>query len=245
MVGTRLAAGQDLAAPAQSGSSDVTSIELPVHADGMDMAALGQIFGLWTTATAMSEAVCKEIGTLAAAAKTAPEEAWIAATGGSLGVDAWPDKLLRITAVDVETGHFEVHSKETGAPLHAAVASSCAVPGMFPPIGIGGRRYMDGGVRSGTSADAALDFAPEAALVIAPICAASAPIGAVAERAMNDEVAELRASGTQVGVIIPQAAEIAAFGDNLMDPAKAAAATQAGIERGRQAAKAEAGLWHA
>jgi NTE family protein len=241
MVGTRIAAGHDLGEAA--GDEAGEGIEIPLPDDGVDMNALGQIFGIWANATQMNDAVCKEIGTLAAGASTAPEAAWIAATGASLGVDDWPEKPLRLTAVDVETGQFEVHTKETGAPLHAAIASSCAVPGMFPPIEIGGRSYMDGGVRSGTSADAALDFAPDVVLVIAPICTATAPIGAVAERAMNDEVAELRAAGAQVAAIIPLEAEISAFGPNLMDPEHAETALQAGIERGRALAQAEAGIW--
>jgi NTE family protein len=35
------------------------------------------------------------------------------------------------------------------------VAASCAVPGVWPPVTINGRRYMDGGVRSLTNADVA------------------------------------------------------------------------------------------
>ncbi|MGO8728014.1 MAG: patatin-like phospholipase family protein [Streptosporangiaceae bacterium] len=34
-----------------------------------------------------------------------------------------------------------------------AVAASCAVPGVWPPVTIGGRRYVDGGVRSSDNAD--------------------------------------------------------------------------------------------
>ena len=40
-------------------------------------------------------------------------------------------------------------------PLALAVASSCALPGVFAPVTIGGHRYMDGGVRSVTNADLA------------------------------------------------------------------------------------------
>ena len=40
-------------------------------------------------------------------------------------------------------------------PLTDAVVASCAVPGIWPPVTIGGRRYMDGGVRSSDNADLA------------------------------------------------------------------------------------------
>ena len=39
------------------------------------------------------------------------------------------------------------------AGLVDAVAASCAVPGVWPPVTIGGRRYVDGGVRSSDNAD--------------------------------------------------------------------------------------------
>ncbi|MCH8167959.1 MAG: patatin-like phospholipase family protein, partial [Proteobacteria bacterium] len=74
----------------------------------------------------MTEETCAKIGALASAARTAEPAKWIASTGGSTGVEDWPRTELRLTAVDVKTGKFEVHSRLTGAPLAAAVASSCA-----------------------------------------------------------------------------------------------------------------------
>ena len=36
-----------------------------------------------------------------------------------------------------------------------AVGASCAVPGIWPPVTINGRRYIDGGIRSAANADLA------------------------------------------------------------------------------------------
>jgi NTE family protein len=46
-------------------------------------------------------------------------------------------------------------AKDSGVDLVDAVAASCAVPGVWPPVTIDGSRYIDGGVRSGTNADMA------------------------------------------------------------------------------------------
>ena len=244
IVGTRIAGGQDVGEPAPNAAPGDAPVRVPPTGEGgPDMAALGKIFGLWTSAAEMTQPLCAEIGGLASSARTTDEQTWVAATGGSTGVANWPTIDLRITAVDVETGAFELHTRDSGAPLDRAVASSCAVPGMFPPITIGGRRYMDGGVRSGTSADVVLDAEPDVALVIAPLCKATAGFGALCERAMNDEIAQLRALGARVCGVIPGDVEVAAFGGNLMDATHADAARQAGHAQGLALAENEAAIW--
>ncbi|RFA13656.1 phospholipase [Subtercola boreus] len=86
--------------------------------------------------------------------------------------EQWPEGELRITAVDAETGHFTVFDRDSDAELASAVAASCAVPGVFKPITIGGHPYMDGGMRSSTNADVAADCA--SILVIA--CSPEPPV---------------------------------------------------------------------
>ena len=60
----------------------------------------------------------------------------------------WPDRDLRITAIDIGTGELVAFDGTSGVELVDAVAASCAVPGAWPPVTIGERRYMDGGVGS-------------------------------------------------------------------------------------------------
>jgi NTE family protein len=239
IVGTRLAAGQDLREAAVG--SEV--IPVPYAEGGPDLDRLREVFGLWAAAGEMTEALCAEIGALALSARTADPEAWIDSAGRSPGVEAWPERTLRLTAVDAKTGRFAVHDRNAGATLPEAIAASCAVPGMFPPVPIAGRRYMDGGVRSGTNADVALDVQPTVALVIAPICSATAVFGPLAERCMNDEIERLGRAGTRVCSVIPGPVEVEAFGPNLMDPARTTAAREAGHARGRALAREEAAIW--
>ena len=67
----------------------------------------------------------------------------------------WPERRLFVTAVDAQTGTSVVFDNTSGVPLERAVAASCAVPGVFPAVEVGGRRYVDGGLRSIANADLA------------------------------------------------------------------------------------------
>ena len=78
-----------------------------------------------------------------------------AASSARPGGDAWPTRGFACTAVDAETGEFVVWNADSKVGLARAVASSCSVPGVYPPITINGRRYIDGGMRSGSNADLA------------------------------------------------------------------------------------------
>jgi NTE family protein len=102
-----------------------------------------------------TEALRAEIGAFALQAQTTPEESFIAGFGRTLGQAEWPTRAFTCTAVDTADGTFVVWNNESRVPLAHAVASSCAVPGIFPPITINGRRYMDGGMRSATNIDLA------------------------------------------------------------------------------------------
>ena len=94
-----------------------------------------------------------EIGAYALEAATIPEEACIGFFA-SVADMPWPAKYS-CTAVDAQNGRFVVLDRSTGTSLARGVASSCSVPGLFPPITINGRRYYDGGIRSATNFDLA------------------------------------------------------------------------------------------
>lgn len=55
--------------------------------------------------------------------------------------------------MDARTGEFAVFDSSGEASLVDAVGASCAVPGVWRPVTIGNRRFMDGGVRSIANAD--------------------------------------------------------------------------------------------
>jgi NTE family protein len=101
----------------------------------------------------------RRIGALALAAEkaglTPSEQERLDVIGERLAGTQWPDRQLLITAVDAGTGEFRTFDRDSGVSLLQAVAASCAVPGVYPPVTIDGRRYVDGGMRSAANADLA------------------------------------------------------------------------------------------
>ena len=186
-----------------------------------------------------SPALRAEIGAFALAAKTMPEEQFVASFG-SIAKDgeAWP-RGFACTAVDAEDGTFVVWEEMSGVPLGRAIASSCSVPGIFPPITIDGRRYIDGGMRSGTSFDLGKDY--DRVLAVAVISS----MGADIMRARVDaEIAALRATGTKIELIVPNAHCLEAFGPNLMDASRRGDVALAGVVQGRAEAARIATFWN-
>lgn len=238
MVGTRIAAGHDVRTPPER------ALKVPVPDGGPDLAALGRIFSHWSALTETTPQDCATIGAWAIDARTGPEAEWIAATGGSLGVPDWPGTALRLSTVDARSGARALWGGGDAVPLARAVAASCAVPGMFPPVELAGRLHIDGGVWSGTHADAAAAIAPDRVVVIAPITEGTAAFGPLADRALAAEVRVCEQAGARVVVVRPEAAEKAAFGPDLMSPAAAEKAAEAGIVRARGLAEGALAGWN-
>lgn len=105
-------------------------------------------------------------------------------------------------------------------PLADLVAASSAVPGLLAPHRVGGRRYVDGGVRSMASAD--LSAPADHLLVLAPLAGPMfGPAGRLAERVLRREMRDWRDRhpGGQLWLIRPNR-EIAALArrpDQLFD----------------------------
>jgi NTE family protein len=178
--------------------------------------------------------VRQEIGAFALAAPTMGEEAFIETFGKSfstLPVDAWPERGFACTAVDAETGAFQLWTKASGVGVVRAVASSCSVPGVYPPVTLNGRRYIDGGMRSSTNADMAAGH--ELVVVVAVrLGAAGGQLGERIAARFNEEVETLKDGGATVVTITPDEACVAAFGTNLMDFRRRPDAARAGLAQG-------------
>ena len=160
------------------------------------------------------------------------EPARLAAIAARLPRPEWPDRVLLIPAVDALTGELVVFDRESGVPLVEAVAASCAVPGVWPPVTIGARRYVDGGIRSMTNADLAKGSDRVLVLVPSP---ADAP-------RLADTVADETAAVKSL-VIWADEASVEAFGINPLSPSTRGPAARAGREVGRAQAEAVATLW--
>ncbi|MGW3859835.1 patatin-like phospholipase family protein, partial [Micromonospora arida] len=160
------------------------------------------------------------IGAMAVAARTPSEASRRAVIEARLPDREWPRRRLLITAVDASSGEFVVFDRDSGVSLVDAVGASCAVPGVWPPVTIGARRFVDGGMRSTVNADLAADA--RRVLVLAPTSAAFGPMPR-----LSAQVDALRAAGSRVVVLTPDAAARTAIGRNVLDPARRAGAARA------------------
>ena len=176
----------------------------------------------------------RRIGALALVADCVPEAERRLIIESRLPVHDWPERALVITAVDAADGEFVPFDRSSGAGLVDAVAASCAVPGVWPPVTIGGRRYIDGGVRSTINAD--LAHGHERVVVVAPF-------GVGLAGSIEHEVDALRDGGARVAVVTADVASAGAFGPNPLDPATRRPAAEAGRAQAASAVAAVAEVW--
>ncbi|MEU8011351.1 patatin-like phospholipase family protein [Micromonospora parva] len=176
------------------------------------------------------------IGAMALAARTPSEASQRAVIEARLPAREWPARRLLVTAVDATSGEFVVFDSDSGVSLVDAVGASCAVPGVWPPVTIGARRFVDGGMRSTVNAD--LAAGAQRVLVLAPTSAAFGPMPRLAA-----QVDALRAAGSRVVVVTPDAAARTAIGRNVLDPARRAGAARAGRTQAGEVADEVAALW--
>ena len=185
-----------------------------------------------------------EIGAWALTAQTMmSEEVWVANFARMVPNKAWPNRRYECTAIDTADGSLKVWNKDSGVEIERAVASSCAVPGIFPPVTIQGRRYMDGGMRSPTNADLAKGY--DTIVVVA--VTAGPRNNDMARRfgeILDNEVKLLRDSGAKVELVIPDDKSLEAFGLNLMDSSRRADAAKAGVRQGQADAEKIAPAWN-
>jgi len=149
---------------------------------------------------------------------TPSEEERRAAIASRLPGDRWPDRPLLLTAVDAESGEFTEFTRDSGVELVAAVGASCAVPGVYPPVHVHGRRYVDGGMRSPANADLARGY--DRVVVLAPLPRGVGP--------MTSVDAQVRGMPARVAVVSPDDASRRAIGRNVLDPAARAGSARAG-----------------
>jgi NTE family protein len=197
--------GTDVATPGQWGVSG-------------PMRLVGQMM-----ADALQEGVTREqaravVGRYAMDAETVDEGSFVNFFRHLRG-ERWPPKFA-CTAVDAETGDFVVWDADNPAELDRAVAASSAVPGVFPPVTIDGRRYIDaGGVRSGASADLAAGYKR---VFIVTLRHPDAPTGGAPQlersrKRLVDELELIRDAGGTVAHLAPDALAAASMGANPHD----------------------------
>jgi NTE family protein len=152
-----------------------------------------------------------------------------------VGRDRWaPREGVRVVAMDYATGERVAFGSD-GAPqasLGEAVAASCAIPGWYVPVEIGGRSYVDGGARSAASVDLLAGAGLDEVYVLSPLASFDFDRPTrllvrlerrwrryVATR-LRREAAAVERTGTSVTILCPGPEDLAAMGANLMDPGR-------------------------
>jgi NTE family protein len=196
---------------------------------GVDVDDITKLFvTAMTTPGTTKEQKLQRIGAIALATDTVAEPLRHAVIAHRLPSHQWPRRTLRVTAIDAATGELVILDGESGVDLVDAVAASCAVPGAWPPVTIGDRRFIDGGVGSTVNLVAAADCGGVVVLVPSGEYSPS-PFGSGAAA----EIAEF--PGQTLAVFADDAA-LTAFGRNPLDPACRIPSARAGREQGRREA---------
>ncbi|RAK27756.1 NTE family protein [Actinoplanes lutulentus] len=242
IVGTLLAAGVDLEAavaeqeiPHASGSGGGRTAAAAAAGGGGGGGGAGRVlaaFAVLADPSIPAQEARARVGAMALAAPNQDETTYLARMKPLLPIRDWPDRDLRITVVDAADGRDVVLDRTSGAPLLQAVSASCAVPALMPPVTIGDRRYIDGGVRLGAGAD--LAAGADHLVVIAPMAAFG-----------RDRIlAEMASTGAGKTLLIePDEAAMEAYGANFMDASKRSDAVQAGLRQAKSLTEAVQAVW--
>jgi NTE family protein len=151
------------------------------------------------------------------------------------------DGRLLVATVELESGRRVIFGAPDAPPatVSQAVMASCAIPGFFAPIEIGGRRYVDGGAWSPTNMDAVPVAEGERVLCLNPTGslrprpgALAGAFGPISKTVSASEALALRHRGASVQTIEPDAASAEAMGTNLMSRRRRTAVIAAGHAQG-------------
>ena len=162
----------------------------------------------------------------------------------------WADHARTwVVAMDYDSGRRVALGRD-GAPkaeLREAVMASCAIPGWYTPVTIGGRRYVDGGACSPTSVDLVTRLQLDEVVVLSPMTSLRydrpTTVAARIERRFRrlstkrvvSEIKKVAATGTKVTFLGPGAEDLDVIGANLMDPRRRDQVLETSLRTSREA----------
>jgi NTE family protein len=220
VVGTQLSQGRDLAELFQRQLEPDTN-EISPH---IDIETLTQVYSNMRGGGTQTDEQRQAIGNIALNASTVDWPTRRTVIQGRVGTDEWPTRNLVLTTIDAHSGEFITWTKDSGVGLINAVASSCAVAGVWPCVPINDRMYFDGGFHNAANASLAIGY--DDVWVLAPLSGDASP-------AVEKEVEDLRTAGSNVRYITSDDEAKAAMGINSLDPRARGAAAQQGLRQGR------------
>ena len=247
IVAARLVAGLPLEPPGGSGSTAVSGPS--VGAEGLPRPRRSRV----TRGVGLPAAAALRVGSPAGALVRSVllgrvPEGRIALEALRARIARWGarfDGRLLVAAVDRRDGRRVVFGSPGGpaAGVADAVAASCAVPGVFRPVRIGLREYVDGGVWSPTNLDIAPVSAGSRVLCLVPTAALEAAPALLFRglarwwrAATAIEAAAARGAGAQVTIVEPDGLAAATMAGDLMDPGPREQVAAAGFAQGLAAA---------
>ncbi|SDJ41649.1 NTE family protein [Frankineae bacterium MT45] len=216
IVAARLASSVSIALLYKEICTAVAAEALAIDYDAVAQAWMEAVVGAESAVVAR-----RRIGAFAQAAETMPEAQRRGEIRAMLPAAEWPQRPVTLCAVSAESGEFATLTASSGVDFVDAVAASCAVPGVWPPVTIGGELFMDGAVRSPTNTSVAQGH--EHVLVLAPMV----PPG---RGGIDAELSRLHPAAT--AAIVADAESVASFGNNPLDPGVAPAAAEQGYRQG-------------
>ena len=225
VAGALLLTAPDVMVTAALGSDEIYA--------SVDLDEMATRFGAAVAGATSEQELRAAVGAMALATETVPESARRAVVASRLPVQTWPTRLS-VTVVDAQTGELVVLDGDSGFDLVDAIAASCAVPGVWPPVTLGERRYVDGGVRTTLNADLAAGADPVLVL---------APMGVTGSGPLTAGLDDARPKLGRVLALEPDEASRLAMGSNPLDPATREPAAEAGRAQGRAQAAGVRELW--
>lgn len=231
IVGAQLAHGRDPAAMTAAILDEAKGVA-PPGARPFDPAAVARLPELFAKAQSRPHdpaAARAEVGAYALAQTTESEEAAAARFTALVGTRTWPEHGFGCAVVDALDGSVRLLTRDCGASLDRAVAASCSLPGISPPITIEDRPFIDGGFASAANVDLVESY--DELLV-----AVFAPAGPRRERIagrLDPQLERLRTAGKRVHLLWPDEACAAAIGEQAMDVRRRPDVARAGLAQGK------------
>ncbi|MGW2716045.1 patatin-like phospholipase family protein [Streptomyces sp. NPDC001492] len=206
----------------------------------LDVTAAQTLRFLWAALGSRDpERSIRRLGRAALAARTPPAAEVLHAVREWLcGATDWPARVLRITAVDAESGDVTAFDADAKVGLVDAVAASCAVPLVLPPVALAGRHWIDGGTRSTANLQLARGY--RRVLAVVPIPNAVGP-----HPSAQQQAAELTAGGAAVSLLCPDRDARRAMGRNMTANSRVPDTARAGHAQATALAESVAEVWQA